>query len=780
MKKYFVILLFACMGLHAAAESVAAYAALNGKVTDANDGAPLIGVTIQIAELSQITVTDIEGKYAFHDLPKKNVTVQVSYVGHQTIIKNVDLNVTEHLDFVLHESNAMINEVVVSGIAGSTLLKESPTPVSIVSLRDLQTTSSTNIIDAIARKPGLAQITTGSGISKPVIRGLGYNRIVTVNDGIRQEGQQWGDEHGIEIDPQSVRSIEILKGPASLMYGSDAMAGVVIFHGNPIVPEGKIQGAANVEYQTNNGLIGYSVNMGGNQSGFVWNARYSGKHAHAYKNKYDGKVLGSQFRENAANAMLGINKRWGFSHLNVSYYHLTPSLAEGERDEATGAFIMPVCINGEAKEKVATEHDLNTYGHGFPYQQIHHYKAVLDNSIYIGEGTMKLLLGYQQNRRQEFEEVEAPDECGLDFLLHSVNYDARYAWQNETGWKMNTGVGGMYQRSINKGEEYLIPEYILFDIGAYATTGYNAGRWSLNGGLRYDHRHLHSFALEDRFDRFKRSFDALTGSVGAVYEIMENMRVRLNMARGFRAPNLSELGSNGEHEGTFRYEVGNSQLRPEYSWQADAGWDYTSPVVSAQVSVFANFIDNFIFAHRLPGVETDGLPTFKFTQGDARLIGAEVSVDVHPVEPLHFENSFSYVNAVQLHQSDDRKYLPFTPAPRWISELSFDLIRDGKVLNNTFVKVGMECNLRQNHFYSADDTETATPSYTLFSLSAGTDIRYHKHTACTVSIICDNLTNKAYQNHLSRLKYADAHPLTGRKGIFNMGRSVTFKVSVPF
>ena len=111
MKKYFVILLFACMGLHAAAESVAAYAALNGKVTDANDGAPLIGVTIQIAELSQITVTDIEGKYAFHDLPKKNVTVQVSYVGHQTIIKNVDLNVTEHLDFVLHESNAMINEV---------------------------------------------------------------------------------------------------------------------------------------------------------------------------------------------------------------------------------------------------------------------------------------------------------------------------------------------------------------------------------------------------------------------------------------------------------------------------------------------------------------------------------------------------------------------------------------------------------------------------------------------------------------------------------------------
>ena len=780
MKKIYTILLLTCICLHAAAVSVTAYTTLSGKVTDATDGAPLIGVTIQIMELSKTTITDLNGLYSFHDLPPKNVTIQVSYVGHQTIVKKVNLSETTHLDFIMRESNAMINEVMVTGIAGSTLLKESPAPVSIVSLRDLQTTSSTNIIDAIARKPGMAQITTGSGISKPVIRGLGYNRIVTVNDGIRQEGQQWGDEHGIEIDPQSVRSIEILKGPASLMYGSDAMAGVVIFHGSAIAPEGKTQGSANIEYQTNNGLIGYSLNMGSNQHGLVWNARYSGKLAHAYKNKYDGRVLGTQFRENAANGMLGVNKHWGFSHLNLSYYQLTPGLAEGERDEETGDFIMPVCVGGEANERIATHHDLTTYGHGFPYQQIHHYKAVLDNSVYIGEGTLKILLGYQQNRRQEFEEVESPDECGLDFLLHSVNYDARYAWQNKTGWKINTGAGGMYQRSINKGEEYLIPAYMLFDIGAYTTTGYNTGPWTLNGGLRMDHRHLHSFALENRFERFTRSFNTVTGSVGAVYEIKDNMRLKLNLARGFRAPNLSELGSNGEHEGTFRYEVGNSQLHPEYSWQADAGFDYTSAVVSTQISVFANLIDNFIFAHRLPGVETEELPTYQFTQGDARLLGAEVSIDIHPIEPLHFENSFSYVNAIQLHQSADRKYLPFTPAPRWISELSLDLIRDGKILNNTFVKIGLECNLRQNHYYAADDTETATPSYTLLSLSAGTDIRHHNRTVCTLSVIGDNLTNRAYQNHLSRLKYTAINPLTGRQGIFNMGRSITMKVSVPF
>ena len=776
-KTYLILLLSGCLSLCASAAPVTT---LGGRVTDAVDGSPLIGVTIQITELSMATVTDLEGQYHFDNLPLRTVTIQVSYIGHQTIIQKVNLSVTTHLDFVMRESNAMINEVVVTGIAGSTLLKKSPSPVSIVTLRDLQTTSSTNIIDAIAHKPGMAQVTTGSGISKPVIRGLGYNRLVTVNDGIRQEGQQWGDEHGIEIDPQSVRSIEILKGPASLMYGSDAMAGVVIFHGSPIVPEGKVEGSANMEYQTNNGLLGYSLYMGGNQHGFVWNARYSGKLAHAYKNPYDGRVLGSQFKENAVNGMLGVNKRWGFSHLNLSYYHLTPGMVEGERDETTGQFIMPVSINGEASERIATHHDLTTYGHGFPYQQVHHYKAVLDQSVYIGDNVLKVLLGYQQNRRQEYEEVETPDESGLDFLLHSVNYDIRHTWQGERLWKVNAGVGGMYQRSVNKGEEYLIPAYALFDIGAYVTTSHDVGDWVLSGGLRVDQRHLHSFALEDRFEQFSRTFHALTGSLGAVYNINDNTRLRLNIARGFRAPNLSELGSNGEHEGTFRHELGNSDLRPEYSWQADAGLDYTSPVLSAQVSLFGNLIDNYIFAHRIPGLETDGLPTYQFVQGNARLWGGEVSIDIHPVEPLHLENSFSYVSAVQSHQQSDRKYLPFTPAPRWTSELSYDLIRDGRVLNNTYVKLGMECHLKQSHYYAADDTETATPSYTLLSLSMGTDIRWHNHTACTISVIGDNLTNRAYQNHLSRLKYAGDNAVTGRRGIYNMGRSVTVKVSVPF
>ena len=208
-----------------------------------------------------------------------------------------------------------LDEVVVTSPVGQIKRKQSATPISVVTQKTLRQTASSNIIDAVAKEPGVAQVTTGSGISKPVIRGLGYNRIVTIADGVRQEGQQWGDEHGIEIDGQSVGQVEILKGPASLMYGSDAMAGVLIFHPEAIEPAGRMAASLATEYQTNSGLINYSLRFGGNKKGFVWNGRYSEKFAHAYHNKYDGYVPGTQFHERAVNALLGMNKTWGFTSM---------------------------------------------------------------------------------------------------------------------------------------------------------------------------------------------------------------------------------------------------------------------------------------------------------------------------------------------------------------------------------------------------------------------------------------------------------------------------------
>lgn len=661
-----------------------------------------------------------------------------------------------------------LNEVIVTGLTGETKLKHSPTPVSIVSTKELRQTASTNIIDAIAKQPGIAQVTTGSGISKPVIRGLGYNRIVTISDGIRQEGQQWGDEHGIEVDAQGVSTVEILKGPASLMYGSDAMAGVVIFHNTPIASLGEIAANISTEYQTNNGLFDYSLSLNGNQSGIVWNARYSEKMAHAYKNKYDGYVPNSQFHERALSGMVGIHRQWGQSHLRLGYYHLTPGIIEGERDEVTG-------------ELISEAADIKTYGKVLPFQQVYHYKAVSDNTFNLSSGDIKAIIGYQQNQRKEFE--ESADEYGLYFQLHTLSYDIRYRSLEHNGWKVTGGIGGMYQRSLNKGDEYLIPAYHLFDIGGYATVSKRMDRWTMNGGLRIDRRQLHSESLiedgEQRFSNFSRHFTGVSGSIGAVFNASDYLNFRINISRGFRAPNMSELGSNGVHEGTVRYEIGNQQLKPEYSLQADLGMDFTSRYLSAQIAIFANRIDNYIFSKRVPETIVPDYDTYEFTQGDARLLGFEAGFDFHPIHQFHFANAFSLVDAIQLHQPKETKYLPLTPAPRWTADLKYEFTHKGKVLNNTYVAFGLECNLRQDHYYMADNTETATPSYTLLNLSAGTDIKVRNRKFAEVHLIVDNLTDRAYQNHLSRLKYTDFNVVTGRQGVFNMGRNITLKVNVP-
>ena len=660
-----------------------------------------------------------------------------------------------------------LNELVVTGVTGDTKLKNSTAPISILTSKELRSTTSTNIIDAIAKQPGVSQITTGSGISKPIIRGLGYNRIIVMNEGVRQEGQQWGDEHGIEIDGANVNSVEILKGPASLMYGSDAMAGVLILHGAPILPEGEMQANVSTEYQTNNGLFDYSLNFAGNQQGFVWDGRFTQKMAHAYKNKYDGYVPGSQFGELAGRLMLGLNKRWGHTHLTMTAFHQTPSIIEGERDEETG-------------ELVCTTDNVKTYSKALPFQQVYHYKTVWDNSLNLSKGWLKAIIGYQQNRRQEFEESEHDYE--LYFRLHTLTYDVRYLAQEFDGWKLAAGVNGMWQQSQNLGEEALIPAYKLFDIGGYATISKSLENFTFNGGLRYDHRHINFNA---------RNFSGVTGSLGAIWNVCRHTNLRLNIARGFRAPNMSELGSDGVHEGTLRYEIGNPDLRPEYSWQADLGIDHSSQYISVQAALFANRISNYIFAKRIDRVVEKGFRTYEYTQGDARLLGFEAGVDFHPIHSIHFQNTFSLVDARQMHADEEAKYLPMTPAPRWTSELKYEITHHGHttaniqhhshsaLFNNAYVALGLECNLAQSHYYKVDDTETRTPGYALLSLSAGTDLNIHHKKVAELYVTADNLLNRAYQSHLSRLKYGDINEKTGRQGVYNMGRNVVFKLIIP-
>ena len=804
---YLILRYFSLISLFAT--SLAATAAtpgkssLTGKITDKETGQPIPGVTLYIPDLKIGTLANADGIYKIGNLPSSRLLFQISFIGYKTITQFIDLSQTTTQDFVMEPSVKEMNEVVVTGLSQAGEKKRTPTPIQIVPHTQLLQTASGNIIDALSKQPGISQITTGSGISKPVIRGLGYNRVVVVNDGIRQEGQQWGDEHGIEIDEFSVNHVEILKGPASLSYGSDAIAGVINMLSAPSLPDGTIQGNVIGNYQTNNGLIGYSANISGNLKGYIWDLRYSNKMAHDYKNKYDGYVFNSAYKEQNIGGILGVNKSWGYAHLHFSLYNLNPGIIEGDRDSISGKFIKPIAINDTTEGfTLANNKDFKSYLPHVPFQKISHYKTVLNSNFIVQGGAIKATLGIQQNRRQEYGDVLMPSTYGLYFLMNTINYDLRYNMTERNKFNISFGVNGMQQQSQNKGTEFLVPEYSLFDIGVFSILKKSYKKLDISAGIRYDTRNEHSkdlyvdvngFPLPTadssayhQFSAFHSTFSGLTGSIGATYQFNEEVYAKINAARGYRAPNIAELGANGLHDGTIRYEIGDPKLKAETSFQADAAFGMNTHHITVELDLFSNTINNFIFSRKLTSSSggdsiSNGYSTFKFVSGKANLLGGEIMIDIHPhpLDWLHIENSFSYVQSVQEGQPDSTKYLPFTPAPKIQSELKADIKTKGKTLDNTYVKIEAENYLKQNKFYSAYGTETATPAYTLINIGAGTDIKNKDHVFCSVYLSVNNLLDVAYQSHLSRLKYTSENFATGRSGVYAMGRNISFKLIVP-
>ncbi|GEP91086.1 TonB-dependent receptor [Chitinophaga terrae (ex Kim and Jung 2007)] len=778
---------------------------LTGKVTDKNSNQGLPGATIYLPDLKLGATTDAQGNYIIKNVPKGRFLVEVHYIGYAAYTETVAINGATTKDFVLSETLIEKNEIVVTGVSLATSMKKTPTPVSIIRRDYLDDNISTNIIDAISKVPGVTQLSTGPAISKPFIRGLGYNRVVVVGDGIRQEGQQWGDEHGIEIDDYNVSRIEVLKGPASLVYGSDALAGVVNIVPPAPLPLGKIKGNVEANYQSNNGLMAYHADIAGNNNGISWSAFITQKQAHDYQNKYDGYVFNSRFNNTNYGATLGINKEWGFSHLSFTSFNQHLGLVEGER-ASDGTFIKPVVIDGEADEAPITNKDHRDYSMAVPKQQINHNKIVWDNSLYLNNGgRLGLTLGYQVNNRREYGDVLEPNKPELFLNLHTFNYAFKYYLPEMNGWQTTVGVNGMQQDNKNKGSEFLIPAYSLFDIGAFAVTSKTFNKLTLSGGVRFDNRSLHSKSLflneeeqpapegSAKFTAFNRNFSNVSASAGLSYEASDRVTLKFNVARGFRAPNIAELSANGVHEGTIKYEYGNQDLKPEVSTQADAGIDFNTQHVSITANVFYNYINNFIFSRKLvnsqgsdsiPAVDNDeGFAAFKFQQTNAHLYGGEVMVDIHPhpIDWLHFENTFSYVRATTANGTDSTRYLPNIPAGRWLSELKGKFKTVGKSpLRNAYIGLQMDLNMAQNNIFSAYQTETSTKGYTLLNAGLGTDfVNKQNKTLFSLHFAVNNITDEAYQNHLSRLKYAPVNEVTGRSGVFNMGRNFSVKLAIP-
>ena len=429
---------------------------VSGRVSDAQTGAPLAGASVYIADAKTGAVTNANGAYTIRNIAAGSYLMEVSFVGYSSITEQVKLTGDLQKNFTLSPAVLENEGITVTGVSTATKIKRTPTPVTIVSKKELTQVAATNLIDALSKNPGVAQVSTGPSISKPIIRGLGYNRVVVLNDGIRQEGQQWGDEHGIEIDEYSVQKVEILKGPASLIYGSDAMAGVINILTNVPAAEGTIKGNVMANYQTNSKLRGFGGNLAGNKNGLNWNVYGSFKGAQDYKNKYDGYVFNSKFNEKNIGGYIGYNGSWGYSHIIVSSFNQEPGLIEGDRDALTGKFIREINNNGIAETRIVESSDFSGIHPDLPRQHIQHFKVAADNRFNVGNGKLSINIGFQNNKRKEFADVLHSNTPDLFFDLNTFTYNIQYHLPDNNKWKTAAGITGMQQSNKNKADEVLI------------------------------------------------------------------------------------------------------------------------------------------------------------------------------------------------------------------------------------------------------------------------------------------------------------------------------------
>ncbi len=789
-----------------ATQNIYAQNKITGTVKDEITQESLINAAIYLADLKINATTDANGHYEFVNIPNGNYLFEVKYLGYKIKTERIKIDKNLEKDFLLNTAISELNEVIITAVTRSTELKQSPLIVKTMDKNQLNQNASTNLIDGLKNIAGVNQITTGAAISKPVIRGLGYNRVISLYDGIRQEGQQWGDEHGIEIDEFAVDRIEIVKGAGSLMYGSDGIAGVLNFISPKSPSIGDIKTQVMSNYQSNNNLIGNSLSLAGNKKGIQFQARLSHKIAGNYGNKYDGKVLNSGFQELNGNVFLGINKNWGYTHFSVHSFNSQVGISEGDRDSLGNFIFAEPDGNGGVNGVTASKKVLNAYKIGFPHQKINHLRLTSNSYFSLKKGTINLDLGLQNNKRREFGDVLNPTNTALFFDLTTFNYNLRYNFEAINGWETSVGLSGMAQNNRNRGLAFLIPEYRLFDVGAFVFSEKKIGKkWVFAAGFRVDNRQISAekllldslggpLSINDekatiKFNSLTNSYQNVSGSIGLTYQLGKKETLKFNLSRGFRAPNIAEISSNGKHEGTFRYEYGNPALKSEVSHQLDIAYFLNSDHVSLELTPFANFISNYIFSEKLSSKNggdsipdlSDPTPAFKFAQGDAQLLGGEILFDIHPhpLDWLHVENAFSYVQATQKNQSDSTKHLPFIPAAKYRCELKAQFKTINKRLNNGYLKFGIDHYFEQNSIYSAFHTETATPAYTLLNVGFGIDIQgFKRNDFIHLYFSADNLTNVAYQNHLSRLKYAPENVATKRSGIYNMGRNFSVKMIV--
>ncbi len=765
---------------------------LSGTVTDKSSSSPVPGAVIYIPEFQRSAATDEKGKYAFDNLGSGVLNVQVTSIGYKSQVEIITVGEgsAEH-NFILEPSATELEEVSVTSNY-SRLPDNTPFSANTVTQSEIRKYSSPSVMGNLSYQPGIDRISIGNGIGKPVIRGLSFNQFMLYGQGTRIENQQWDDHHDLGLTDVGVENVEVVRGPAALIYGADALGGALIFHDEKPAAAGTTSGDATIGFASN--TVGFNGDVGikgTNNNGVFYGARFGMQsHTSYVQGEAEGEVKkegeeedfapNSKWNDRVGKVYIGVSRKWGVSKVSYSYLNHQIGIIEDESGDTS-----------TTKTDDQRDRDMEA-----PYQDVTTHILSSENTILTGKSKLNVNVAYQTNDRKEFEpDLPNSPRLAIGLLLNTTTFDAKWTSNQEKSFGFTVGAQGTFLKNTNNGEESLVPDATVSDIAGYGLFRYDHAKLNLLGGIRYDTRQIEAttyrtdaiatdsfivisnkqtFAPNTRNPKpptdFKKDYTPVSFSIGAAYHVNDGFTIKLNAATGFSAPNYAQLAAFGQHEGTYRFELGNSNLKVEQNIEGDLGFIWENEFITFNLGGYYNKIKDYIYIANTGDsmmMITDAvttLPLYDYRQGDATIAGGEFGFDMHPktVKWLDFKATYALISGTL----DAGGNLPYIPSNKLVGEMRLGKDKIGK-LNDTYIFFVVSNYAMQSH---VAQYELATDGYTLLDVHIGAMFSLGKQKA-QFDLFCTNLLDEAYFSQLSLVKYI---------GVRDMGRNIGVQIKIPF
>lgn len=760
---------------------------------------PIAGASVKLHDV--VAITDATGTAVLKNIPLGNYNLMVKAKGYADDENRIQIGKRDqHFHVKLKPEINELKTVEINSNSHDIRKNTEARNIDIVDQQFVQRHLGGSLMKTLDRLPGISSIGIGSGQSKPLIRGLGFNRVVVVDKGIKHEGQQWGADHGLEIDQFATGDIEIIKGPSSFVYGSDAIGGAINLKPVAIPMNYGIGGSLNLLGKSNNDHYGTSINLFGSNKNWFFDSRVTYQNYADYRvptdkvyvYEYEVPLRDNRLR-NTAGRETGLHFSTGYvGNKFKTSVHLSNSYAK------TGFFANAHGLEPQQVDEVL--HDKSNRDLQLPYQRVNHFKAISRTELIHSNGKTELELGFQRNFRQEFNRYTAHgfmDPVYPSFMTIPINLERVYDKFIYSGnlkhsfslsqHQLQVGLNADYQDNNISGWSFLIPGFKQFNTGLFLYDKYIINtELILHGALRYDYGHIQferyddwfgsertegNLTITERLTRaksFARDFNSFVWSAGINYN-PSKLNIKVNLGKSFRMPIAKELAANGVNYHYFSYEKGNANLDAEVAYQADFSVTWTESNWSVELSPFYNYFPNYIYLNPTPFHDRfygAGNQVFEYEQSSVMRYGAELKAKYQFLPNLSTEFLGEYLYSEQLSGDKKGYTIPFSPAPSALFNLTWSPKLAGR-LNNTYISVDYRITAQQNDVVPP---EKVTPGYQLVNLQLGTSLSANKQ-KFDLSLQVQNLLDTKYLNHTSFYRLIE---------LPEAGRNIVLSLKVPF